>query len=107
MLNNYIDLVTAVELATRRRLTEHDIDDYEYYMRRYVEGFLRLYSSADGAMLLPYHHISLHLSQFLRGFGPTHGWHCFAYERFNHELQKIKTSGIFGSHQFSETRDNE
>ncbi len=97
MLDNFMDLVRAIKLATRRELCQEDIDSYKFYMHRYLEGVIRLYSdSGDERKLLPYHHIALHLPHFLVNFGPTHSWRCFPFERYNHVLQQIPTNRKFG-----------
>ena len=46
--------------------------------------------------VLPYHHMILHFSRFLRGFGPVQSWRCYPFERFNYMLQQIKTNKKFG-----------
>lgn len=97
MLDNFMDLITAVKLATRREIRDEDITNYQFYMHRYLTGVVRLYSdSGDEKKLLPYHHISLHFGRFLSNFGPTHSWRCFPFERYNRRLQQIPTNGKFG-----------
>lgn len=97
MLDNFLELVTAVKVATQRTITDEDIVKYESHMKRYLEGYIELYSDTHGHHLLhPYHHISLHIGKFLRSFGPVHSWRCFAFERFNGRLQKIPTNGKEG-----------
>lgn len=96
MLDNFMDLVTATKMANQRILTEAHIQRYQHHMLHYLQGISRLYPHTE---LLPYHHISLHLSKFLYNFGPTHSWRCFAFERYNYILQQIETNGRFGGQQ--------
>ena len=93
MLDNYLDLVKAVELATRYTQTEANIADYEHHMERYLRTLLELYPQID---IQPYQHLALHFGEHLRRFGPTHSWRCFPFERYNGILQRIPTNLKFG-----------
>ena len=93
MLDNFMDLITAIKLASRRILTEQTINDYQFRMTWYLKRYIQLYPDHG---LHPYHHLTLHLPQFLRAYGPAQSWRCFAFEKYNHSLQKIKTNGKFG-----------
>lgn len=93
MLENFLHLVTAVNAANLRIITESDIDLYEHHMRTYLHGFLDLYPHMD---LTPYQHLSLHFPEHLRRFGPTHSWRCWAFERYNGIIQMLPTNNRFG-----------
>lgn len=93
MLENFMDLVTATKLATMRSLNAARIKLYHAHMMKYLQGFLELYPDAG---FKPNQHISLHLTQMLRDFGPTHAWRCFPFERLNSILQSIDTNKKFG-----------
>lgn len=93
MLENFMDLVTAVKLATMRKMTMQRIAQYETYMRRYLEKLIVLY---PGANFGPYQHMSMHFGDQLHRFGPTHSWRCYPFERYNYLLQKIQTNNIWG-----------
>lgn len=93
MLDNFMDLVTAIKLAHMRVLTPARIAEYHTRMEAYLKGIVELYPDVA---ILPYHHMSLHLTSFLRNFGPVHGWRCFPFERYNYVLQKTNTNRKFG-----------
>ncbi|KAG1905079.1 uncharacterized protein F5891DRAFT_889289, partial [Suillus fuscotomentosus] len=93
MLDNYMDLITAVELGCMLVISPGHITQYDFYMQRYLENFKDLYKTLR---LVPSHHISLHLGEFLCSFGPVHAWRAFAFERYNYLLQRENTNGKFG-----------
>lgn len=94
MLVNFLHLVTAVQLASRHTITEEHVQLYEEHMHQYLATLLPLYPSTK---MVPNQHNALHFGDYLRRFGPTHGWRCFAFERFNYLLQQISTNMIVGS----------
>lgn len=94
MLDNFMDLVSATKYAMMRTLTAERIALYQVHISRYLKDIQKLYPDAT---ILPNHHLSLHLTKFLQDFGPTHGWRCFPFERYNFLLQKIETSQRFGA----------
>jgi hypothetical protein len=93
MLENYIHLVTAIKLATKRRITPKDIAGYEFHMHAYLKSLLDLYPSSS---LTPYQHLALHFGPFLTRFGPTHAWRCYPFERYNHIMQQTPNNQRFG-----------
>lgn len=93
MLDNFMDLVTATKLANMRIITSQRIEDFLASMLRYLRDIASLYPQHA---LLPYHHMTLHLARFLEDFGPTHGWRCFPFERYNYVLQQVQTCQRFG-----------
>ena len=93
MLKNFMDLVTAINLAHRHVITPRSIHLYEQTMQRYLSKLLELYPSVT---LTPSQHLSLHLGKMMRSFGPVHAWRCFPFERYNGILQNIPTNCKFG-----------
>ncbi|KAF7771841.1 hypothetical protein Agabi119p4_6152 [Agaricus bisporus var. burnettii] len=91
MLTNFLHLVSAVKYASLRVVTEESIIAYEFNIRAYLRTLLELY---PGTELVPNQHMALHFGDQLRRFGPTHGWRCFAFERFNYLLQQVQTNTI-------------
>ncbi|XP_006460515.1 hypothetical protein AGABI2DRAFT_57528, partial [Agaricus bisporus var. bisporus H97] len=89
ILENFLYLVSAVKVASQRTISKEDIILYEKHMHRYLTTLWDLY---PGIELAPYQHIALHFGDFLRRFGPTHGWRCFAFERYNYLLQQTLTN---------------
>ncbi|RPD78430.1 hypothetical protein L226DRAFT_543787 [Lentinus tigrinus ALCF2SS1-7] len=87
-LDNFMHLVAAVDLATRRTMSVDRANQYDVHMEAYIRGMLSIYN----VDLVPNHHLCLHLKECLLLFGPTHGWWAFPFERYNGMLQKLKTN---------------
>ena len=93
MLENFMDLVAAVKLAFMRTTCAHRIRSYEFHMQRYLSQLLVLY---PGASITPNHHLSLHLPEILKRFGPSHVFRAFVFERGNLVLQQTPTNNKMG-----------
>jgi hypothetical protein len=93
MLANFMDLVTACKLAMMRKTTPDRIEQFQNHMSRYLATMKELYVYSG---LTPNHHLSLHLPQLFKDFGPPHAWNCFVFERCLRWLKFIKTSNKFG-----------
>jgi hypothetical protein len=93
LLMNFFNLVAATKIATGRRITVSHAEEFRDLMLRYLHGLDQLFPAYP---LIPYHHISIHLTELLSYFGPTTAWHCWVFEQYNHMLQKIETNGRFG-----------
>jgi hypothetical protein len=89
VLINFLHLVSAVKLATMRKMNEERVEEYETHMHKYLTSLLELYPNTR---ITPYQHIALHYGPFLRRFGPTHAWRCFPFERYNYLMQQIPTN---------------
>ncbi len=83
-LQNFMDLVCAVQIANLRSISKKDIELYEYYIQHYLTDFKTLYKSAK---VKPIHHAALHYGDILRGFGPAHTHGAAFYERYIHSMQ--------------------
>ncbi|KAI0375837.1 hypothetical protein BV20DRAFT_932781 [Pilatotrama ljubarskyi] len=89
LLDNFIHLVSAVDLATRRSVDQDRIDKFDDHLMQYLAGLQRLF---DWHHLVPNHHLSLHLKECLELFGPVHAWWAFPFERYNGLLQGLNTN---------------
>ena len=87
-LENFMHLVAAVDLATRRTMFRERAMAFDEHIEAYLLGIRSLYD----AQLVPNHHLSLHLKKCLFLFGPTHGWWAYPFERYNGMLQRLKTN---------------
>ncbi|KAI0746378.1 hypothetical protein C8Q80DRAFT_1219846 [Daedaleopsis nitida] len=87
-LTNFMHLIAAVDLATRRSMSVDRAHLFDRHMEAYIQGLRAIYH----ATLVPNHHLSLHLRECLLLFGPTHGWWAFPFERYNGLLQRLKTN---------------
>lgn len=80
MLDNFLALVSAVRWATLRSTSNNHISVVQEQMIHYLTTTVQLF----GARVLTInHHMSLHIVDFLRLFGPVHGWWSFPFERYN------------------------
>lgn len=93
VLRSFIHLVTAIIYATKRSISETDINIVEENIRDYLKTLVELYGSEG---LRPNHHLLLHLGMFLRRLGPVHGWWTFAFERYNGIIQRFNTNNRIG-----------
>lgn len=87
-LRNFIQLVIAVELGTRRSMDPARVEVFDRNMQDYVKGLRSIY----GHRLVPNHHMSLHLRECLLLFGPVRGWWAYPFERYNGILQRLNTN---------------
>ncbi|KAH9829722.1 uncharacterized protein C8Q71DRAFT_717903 [Rhodofomes roseus] len=88
LLDNFIHLVVAVDLASRRSMSAERARLYDHHMLEYLRTLRELFEHN----LVPNHHLSLHLSTCLMLFGPVHGWWAYPFERFNGIIQRLKTN---------------
>jgi hypothetical protein len=93
MLDNFMHLVIALQIASMRTISDEDIERYMYHYKTYLEGFVQLYKEAA---IHPNNHMCLRLGIFLRIFGPVHSWRAWVFERYNYLLQNIDTNSRFG-----------
>ncbi|KAI0057490.1 hypothetical protein BV25DRAFT_1777682, partial [Artomyces pyxidatus] len=93
LLDNFMALVIAVQMATRRSTSEARRDIVQNHFRYYLETLVHIYGKN---VLVPNHHLSLHLVECLHLFGPVHGWWSFPFERYNGVLQRIKSNYKLG-----------
>jgi hypothetical protein len=63
MLDNYMDLVTAVKVASMRTMTPARIASYNLHMDHYLKNVLELYPQIN---LTPNHHLSAHFGELLQ-----------------------------------------
>lgn len=95
MLENFLHLVIATTIATRRHTSARLIVSFKRHMTAYLTSLTSLFPDA---VLSPNHHLSLHLPEFFEQLGPAHSWWTFPFERFNGILQKIPTNFQFGTY---------
>lgn len=93
MLSNFADLVIAVKIASQRSITDDEIATYDVHMNHYLETLSSLF---PGVTFTPNHHLSLHLSENLRDWGPAAGTHLFGFERGNLSLRSVETNNKIG-----------
>ncbi len=95
LLDNFLHLVAAVDLASRRTMSEVRAAAYDEHMYRYLCGLQDIFDHE----FVPNHHLSLHLYSCLLLFGPVHGWWAFPFERYNGLIANLNTNNKSGTHQ--------
>ncbi|KAI0737799.1 hypothetical protein C8Q80DRAFT_1222785 [Daedaleopsis nitida] len=88
LLENFIHLVVAVDLATRRTMDAQRARLFDEHMLSYLQTLRRLFEH----QLVPNHHLSLHIAACLLLFGPVHGWWAYPFERYNGIIQRLNTN---------------
>lgn len=88
-LDNFISLVIAVRWATMKVASERQISIVEDHFETYFRSMVKLFGTESA---VPNHHMSLHLAQCIRTFGPVRGWWAFPFERYNGLLQQQNTN---------------
>ncbi|KAJ3500248.1 hypothetical protein NLJ89_g9883 [Agrocybe chaxingu] len=90
LLHNFIHLVAVVRFATSRKITEAQINIVETELQAYFRTLAKFPHT-----LYPSHHMSFHIPECLRRFGPAHGWWSFPFERYNGIIQRFNNNGKF------------
>ncbi|TFK58259.1 hypothetical protein BDN72DRAFT_748314, partial [Pluteus cervinus] len=92
-LDNFLHLVTAIRWATMRTSSTRQISIVEKYFKRYCETTVELFGES---VLVPNTHLSLHLAECIKAFGPVHGWWAFPFERYNGIIQRQNSNHKLG-----------
>ncbi|KAA1479836.1 hypothetical protein DENSPDRAFT_789601 [Dentipellis sp. KUC8613] len=93
MLNNFIDLMYAVQLANLREVSLDHIVAYRERLHRYLEDYKRLFKENK---IKPIHHVAQHVDEFMLRFGPNHSHSAPFYERHIYQLQEQNVNNKFG-----------
>jgi hypothetical protein len=91
---NFCDLIAAIKVAAGRSVTTACAEEFRVLMLKYLRGLVELFPTIR---IVPYHHLSIHMTELLSHFGPTTAWRCWVFERYNHMFQNIETNGRFGT----------
>ncbi|KAG5715117.1 hypothetical protein E4T56_gene17600, partial [Termitomyces sp. T112] len=84
-----MSLMSAVLLATSRVTSEEHCARYLKFMVEYRKELRQLFPLYD---CVPNHHVVFHIPEFIRLFGPVHGWWAFPFERAIGQLQRLSTN---------------
>ncbi|KAI1795827.1 hypothetical protein LXA43DRAFT_880746 [Ganoderma leucocontextum] len=85
LLENFLHLVAAVDIASRRSMSRDRAAAYDKHMFHYLCGLQDIFDHD----FVPNHHLSLHLYECLVLFGPVHGWWAFPFERYNGLMHRV------------------
>jgi hypothetical protein len=92
-LKTLLILALIVNLVTSKTLSTASINSYD----RAIELYLRLIRTLnEDQHLVVNHHMALHLSEFMRLYGPCRAYWAFPYERMIGKLHKITHNGRIG-----------
>jgi len=94
ILDVTISLVSAVVLASSRTTSPAIATAYLIHMKAYMEGIKKLFPQYR---FRANHHMALHLYEYLRRFGPVHGWWTFPFERLIGMLERIPINFRIGA----------
>lgn len=85
LLENFIHLVSLLNLGLKRLMTTSHIQGYRYHVGKYLESSTLLFQHCK---LAPNHHMSIHLADCLERFGPVRAWWSFPFERLMGKILK-------------------
>lgn len=93
VLQNFISLVIAVHWASQRSSCLDHIDVVQSQFDYYLKSLVRLFGKG---VLIPNHHLLLHLAECLHAFGLVHRWWSFPLEQYNGIIQRKNTNNKLG-----------
>ncbi len=96
LLRNFLHLVCAVDLASRRSTSTSRAKRFDEHILKYLETLRSVFDHH----FVPNHHLSLHLEECLLNFGPVHAWWAFPFERFNGLISRLNTNHKPGALMF-------
>ncbi|EJD41112.1 hypothetical protein AURDEDRAFT_47799, partial [Auricularia subglabra TFB-10046 SS5] len=94
LLDNFYELVAATNIVASFTTSNADADAYQQHYLKYCRGLQSLFSSSHS---VPNHHYAMHNPDMLKFWGPLPPLSEFAYERFDHVLQSVKTNRHLGN----------
>jgi hypothetical protein len=89
MLDNFMDLVQAIEIADLHAISSNQVSELETFIHRYLEKYMDLYKDAK---IKPIHHAAKHYPSTLTAFGPSPGHSGQYYERHINHLHHLDTN---------------
>ena len=92
-LDHTMALISAIRIACLRTTTVARATAYRSYILQWIDGLGQLYPDLGKRTN---HHIAIHISDFLRLFGPVHSWWTFPFERLIGQLQRLHHNHKFG-----------
>lgn len=93
LLRNFMDLVTAVQIANMRISSPSHVSAYNQYITSYAEGLKVLFPHKK---LKPTLHGAFHIGDMMLRFGPGHSHKASYYERYIGFFHKLNTNGKLG-----------
>lgn len=95
ILDHTMLLVSAISLACMRTTTAARIQDYQDLMLAWLSQLKTVHPNPD-VTHKSNGHMAVHISDFLRLFGPVRSWWCFPFERLIGQMQRFNHNHKFG-----------
>jgi hypothetical protein len=98
VLDHSMDLFCATRLICLRTMTIHRMEAFRGLMVQYISNLRDIHPEA------PYktsHHLSLHMYEFLKLFGPARSWWTFPFERLIGILQRLPHNDKSGEYSLT------
>jgi len=89
ILDVTLSLLSAIAIATSRTTTNDHAEAFHSHLLDYLNGLKELFPDYE---FHPNHHMALHLSEYIKFYGPVHSWWTFLFERIIGMLQRISTN---------------
>ncbi len=93
LLDNFMELITAIKLASLCDTNESSISLYHKHLAKYLHSLPKLFPDVA---LVPNHHQALHLSKFLKDFGPAHSQSAWPFESVIGNIQDTPSNWHLG-----------
>jgi hypothetical protein len=93
LLDHFMHLVVALIIAGGNTVDKTKAKFYKKAYGAYLDGIVEHYPTAK---VKPNTHLAYHVGDLLDGWGPTHAWRCYVFERYNGILQNFQTNMRFG-----------
>lgn len=95
LLDNFMDLVIAVRIASLRHTTPDLIQQYDRHVHRYLTQFKTLFKDQT---LKPNLHSLMHIGDYMEWMGPNHARNASPFEREINVMQDQNTNLKFGNY---------
>lgn len=93
-LEHTMYLVQALCLGCLRTSSDTRADQMHEHLRNYLGQLTVIH---PGAKHTANQHMSLHLTNFMKLYGPVHSWWTYPFERLIGRLQQLPTNNKFGT----------
>jgi hypothetical protein len=93
VLKHTMSLVSAISIICRRTITDDLINGYLASYSEWVEGIAELYPHVSA---VPNMHVSFHIHDFMKLFGPVRSWWTFPFERLIGQFQDRISNHMVG-----------
>lgn len=95
VLDHTMALVSAVSIACLRVMTPNRTLAFQNYIQQWLQDIEQIHGSGVVGKRVNCH-MAIHLSHFIRLFGPVRSWWTFPFERLIGQIQRIPHNHLFG-----------